>query len=87
MIVGRAQPDGHLAIRIKLDIAEAEYRGFVIKFLRNALDERGKVERDHVHLDAKLPEILLHHNCHAFSRFVTRIGHDGELDGMAPNIE
>jgi len=87
MIIGGAHPDGHLAIGVKIDIAKAEHRRLVIKFLRNAFDERREVKCDHIDLDTELSEIFLHHDSHALPRFIAGVGDDGKLDGVAPLIE
>ena len=47
MIFRRTHPDVHLAVGIDVHIAEPEDGGLVVEFLRNALDERWEIERDH----------------------------------------
>ncbi len=55
--------------------------------MHQAVDQRGKVERDNVDLHADTRKILLDQGGHSLSRVVARIGDQGKLHRMPFTIE
>ena len=76
MILGGTEPYVHLAVGVEVGVHEAEEAGFVVEGAGDALDERRKIERDQIHLDADLRKILLDHGDHLLAGFVAGIGDD-----------
>src|ERR1700692_3441796 len=87
MIFRRTQPDVHLSVGVEIDIAKAEHRSLVIKFLRYAFDQRREVKRNHVDFYPELSKIFLNHHGYAFSRLAAGIRDDGKLNRIAALVE
>src|SRR5262249_50589581 len=86
MVFARAQPDGHLTVRVQIRIDQAEQAGVVIKRAGHSLDESRKVQSDDVQLDSNLRKVLLNHRGHFLSRGVTRVGDHRELHAIASAV-
>src|SRR5437660_11968524 len=86
MIFRGAKPHVHLAVGIEVGVDESEETSFIVIRASDALDERGKIERDEVDLNSNLRKVLLNHGNHLLARFISGIGDDGEFHAISLRI-
>ena len=79
MVRRGTEPDVHLRARIQVQIGQTQQARFVIEGLGDALDQGGKVQRNHVQMNADGQQVLLDHGCDSLAVAVPGIGDEGEL--------
>ena len=87
MIGRRAEPDIHLRARVEIHVGKCHQNGFIVVGTADTLDQRWKIQRHHVELNAEPPQVLLDQGQHALVELVSRIGDHGELHAVAVSIE
>ena len=76
------QPQRHSGRGIRIGLRDTEKARVVIEAAGDAADQSGEVQRDEVHFDPQLGEIILNEHRHSGTMRIVGVGYQVEADGM-----
>ena len=80
-------PHVHFRVRTAVAVTEAEHARLVVMRLQHSIDQRARLQRDHIDGDADLLQIVLNDRHHLDAFGVARVRDDAESNGVASFVD